>query len=50
MSMLLCSKRIAFGVQLHCFCVLKAVEFTSGLEQGEGVEEMKSGAAHACLV
>ena len=28
----------------------KSNEFTSGLEQGEGVEEVKSGAAHACLV
>ena len=28
----------------------KSYEFTSGLEQGEGVEEVKSGAAHACFV
>ena len=28
----------------------KSNEFTSGLEQGESVEEVKSGAAHACLV
>jgi len=28
----------------------KSNEFTSGLEQGEGVEEVKSGAAHACFV
>ena len=28
----------------------KSYEFTSGLEQGEDVEEVKSGAAHACLV
>jgi len=28
----------------------KSYEFTSGLEQGEGVEEVKSGADHACLV
>jgi len=25
MSMLLCRKRVAFGVQLHCFCLLKAM-------------------------
>ena len=28
----------------------KSSEFASGLEQGESVEEMKSGAVHACLV
>ena len=28
----------------------KSNEFTSRLEQGEGVEEVKSGADHACLV
>jgi hypothetical protein len=28
----------------------KSNEFISGLEQGKGVEEVKSGAAHACFV
>jgi len=25
MSMLLSCKRVAFGIQLHCFCLLKAM-------------------------
>ena len=28
----------------------KSYEFTNGLGRGEGVEYVKSGAAHACLV